>query len=283
MQTANLSTSLFTASQLRVSIGNSPILNQLDFQLESGKLVGIIGPNGSGKTTLIRTMSGVLSYSGSLAFDGREVSLWDKKKLARHMAVLPQNPDIMFDFTVHDYVMLGRMPHKGWLESENHVDQQKVDAVLADLDLRGMAGRFLPSLSGGERQRVLLAQALVQETPTLLLDEPTQHLDVYHQFDFLKRIRRFVNSHVEDNNTENGNTENGGNTVIIVFHDLALAARFTDVLMVMQAGRLVAHGKTSDILTTELIKDVFRMSARVHFPTDPSDSNPPHIYFSDQS
>ncbi len=270
-------TPLFNASQLKVSIGDTLILEQLNFKLEAGNLIGIIGPNGSGKTTLLRAMSGVLGYQGSLTFGDREVQDWDKKQLARHMAVLPQNPDIMFDFAVHDYVMMGRMPHKGWLENENDVDRETVDQVLDDLDLHELAGRLLPSLSGGERQRVLLAQALVQETATLLLDEPTQHLDVYHQFDLLKRIRRLV-----DDKRATGQ-HNTGKSVVIVFHDLALAARFTDILLVMQAGRLVAYGKTADVLTEALIKDVFRMTARVHFPVDASDNSLPHIHFLDQT
>ena len=204
----------------------------------------------------------MLDFEGKLTFDGVSIADWDKKELAQQLAVLPQNPVVAFDFKVRDYVMMGRMPHKGWLENENAKDHKVVEEVLVALDLLGLADRTLPSLSGGERQRVLLAQALAQDTALLLLDEPTSHLDIYHQFDLLKRIRRLVDA---------------GKTILVVFHDLSLAARFTDALLVLKEGRLVRRGKTSEILDAALIKDVFRMTA-----TLPSD-DPPYIQFLDQS
>lgn len=255
---------LITAEQLSVSIDGSSILHALDFELGAGCLTGIIGPNGSGKTTLLRTISGILNFEGALRFQDTSIAAWDKKLLARELAVLPQHTNITFDFTVHDYVMMGRTPHKGWLEGENATDRSLVKQIVKDLDLEHLVDRTLPSLSGGERQRVVLAQAMVQDTAVLLLDEPTSHLDIYHQFDLLKRIRRFVEA---------------GKTVLVVFHDLSMAARFTDALLVLKDGRLVAQGKTSDVLNAQLIKDVFRMSATV----DTSSNNLPHIQFLDQS
>ena len=255
---------LITADQLSVSIDGSAILQALSFQLEAGSLTGIIGPNGSGKTTLLRTISGILDFEGDLTFQGTSIAAWDKKLLALELAVLPQHTQINFDFTVQDYVMLGRTPHKGWLEGENAKDRMVVNQVLQDLDLQGFAHRTLPSLSGGERQRVVLAQALVQQTSVLLLDEPTSHLDIYHQFDLLKRIRRSVHA---------------GKTIVVVFHDLSIATRFTDALLVLNNGRLVAQGKTSEVLNEQLIKDVFRMEATVHMSSD----NLSYIQFLDQS
>ncbi len=252
------------ADQLKVSINGTLILDHLSFKVEAGTLTGIIGPNGSGKTTLLRAVSGLLPYEGHLRLDGISVDAWDKKELAQHLAVLPQNPVVAFDFEVQDYVMIGRMPHKGWLEHESPVDHQVVDQVLDALDLKGLARRTLPSLSGGERQRVLLAQALAQDTAMLLLDEPTSHLDIYHQFDLLKRIRSLVDE---------------GKTIVIVFHNLAQAARFTDALLVLKDGRLVKQGQTRDVLDAELIRDVFRMTARLNAPAD----EPIHIQFIDQS
>lgn len=255
---------LITAKQLSVSIDGASILHSLDFELQAGCLTGIIGPNGSGKTTLLRTISGILNFEGALRFQGTSIAAWDRKLLARELAVLPQHTNITFDFTVQDYVMMGRTPHKGWLEGENAADRALVKQIIQDLDLEGLVDRTLPSLSGGERQRVVLAQALVQDTAVLLLDEPTSHLDIYHQFDLLKRIRRFVAA---------------GKTVLVVFHDLSMAARFTDQLLVLKDGKLVTQGKTSDVLDEQLIKDVFRMSASVNTSSD----NLPHIQFLDQS
>ncbi len=255
---------LVEAEQLQVSLNGTRILDNLNFQMEKGGLTGIIGPNGSGKTTLLRAISGVQPFTGRLDFQGQSVANWDKKILAQHLSILPQNPTISFDFQVRDYVMLGRIPHKRWLEAENTTDRELVTEVLNALDLLDLSERTIPSLSGGERQRVLLAQALVQDTTMLLLDEPTSHLDVYHQFDLLKRIRRLVND---------------GKTILAVFHDLSLAARFTDQLLVLKDGRLVEHGNTSSVLTAPLIKDVFRMSAQLSTTGEAST----RIHYIDQS
>ncbi len=258
-----MNNAIFSASTLSVYIDGTQILDRLSFALPAGSLIGIVGPNGSGKSTLLRTISGLLPYEGALSFQGKAVVDWDAGMLAKAMAVLPQVSSITFDFRVRDYVMLGRLPHKGWLESENLEDKQRVQSVLQDLDLDTLADRTLPSLSGGERQRVLLAQALAQETATLLLDEPTTHLDVYHQFDLLKRLRTLVEA---------------GRTVLVVFHDLVMAARFTDTLLALKDGKLVAVGATRDILTSQLIQDVFGMEARVTYP----DNGPPALQFIDQ-
>lgn len=239
-----------------------PILKALSFEIEQGHLTGIIGPNGSGKSTLLRTLSGILHYTGSLSFEKKSIQDWDKKQLAQRLAVLAQNPTISFEFEVWDYVMLGRTPHKGWLEGESSADREKVEEVLSQLDLKDFAHRHIPSLSGGERQRVLLAQALVQDTPLLLLDEPTSHLDIYHQFDLLKRIRRLVDE---------------GKTALVVFHDLSLAARFTDRLMVLKNGQLVKHGATREVLSASLIEDVFNMKVTL------TSGTPPTIQFLDQA
>lgn len=259
-----MSNPIIVADQLSVSIAGTSILEKLSFSLEAGQLTGIIGPNGSGKTTLLRTISGILDYTGKLSILGKPIKNWDRKALARDLSVLPQNPVIGFDFKVWDYVMMGRLPHKGWLEHESKDDRQKVDQVLDALDLKGFTDRAIPSLSGGERQRVLLAQALAQDTSVLLLDEPTSHLDIYHQFDLLRRIRQLVDQ---------------GKSVIVVFHDLTMAARFTDELLVLKDGCLESHGKTSEILTEKLIYDVFRMSAQLR----QTPGEPPHIYFKEQA
>ncbi len=258
-----MSKPIFSASDLSVHLQGVRILDGLQFALQAGQLIGIIGPNGSGKSTLLRTISGLLPYEGTLQFKGMTVADWDTRKLAKAMAVLPQVTSITFDFLVRDYIMLGRLPHKGWLENENQDDVARVDAVLQALDLETLADRAIPSLSGGERQRVLLAQALVQETETLLLDEPTSHLDVYHQFDLLKRLKKLVAA---------------GKTVVVVFHDLMMAARFTDTLLALKDGRLVAAGATRKILTKELIRDTFNMAATLSYPEDA----PPYLQFIDQ-
>ena len=239
---------MITARQLRVALDGTPILRDLDFMVEAGSWVGLLGPNGSGKTTLMRTLSGLLPYAGTLTLTERPIHTWKAPALARQVAFLRQSTPISFDFTVEELVLLGRSPHKGWLERYTHEDHQRVTHALARVDMDGFARRSVLSLSGGERQRVFLAQALVQESDLLLLDEPTTHLDVHHQFEFLNLVRDLVEA---------------GRTVVAVFHDIELAARYADHLLVLDEGRLVAAGPPADVLTEALLASVFRMQARL--------------------
>ncbi len=241
------------ASGLQVILGGRTILDELTFQIPAGSFVGLLGPNGSGKTTLIRTISGVLPYSGQLFLEGRPLQRWPRRALARRVAVVRQAPTLAFDFTVEDIVLMGRAPHKGWLEPFTAADRARVRAALTAVDLTDAAHRLIHTLSGGEQQRVFLAQALAQEADLLLLDEPTAHLDVHYQFELLERIRSLVAE---------------GRTVVAVFHDLALAARYADRLLVLHQGRLVADGPPDEVLTEDLIARVFRMKARIHYLAD---------------
>lgn len=238
--------SLITAEHLSVSIGKQEILKDLSFVIPSGTFVGLIGPNGSGKTTLLKAIGGLYPYAGALRLKGQEVRDWKALPLAQTLAFVRQSNPIAFDFTVAELVLLGRTPHKPWLAGFGNADREQMLHALAHVGLAHFENRVMTSLSGGETQRALLAQALVQEADVLLLDEPTTHLDIHHQFAFLQVVRSLVDV---------------GRTVIAVFHDLALAARFADRLLVLQEGQLVHKGPVSDVLTTELIADVFSMRA----------------------
>ncbi len=236
------------AEHLHVALDGKPILHDLGFALEPGTWVGLLGPNGSGKTTLLRTLGGLLPYTGTLDVLGRPVRAWRPRELARRLAFVRQATALSFDFTVEELVLLGRAPHKGWLEGDTRADRARVREALARVDLTGFEHRSMLSLSGGEQQRVLLAQALVQEAEILLLDEPTAHLDVHHQFEFVQHVHGLVRQ---------------GHTVIAAFHDLELAARFADRLVVLDRGHLAAAGPPQDVLTTSLLADVFRMDAEL--------------------
>lgn len=240
--------SVLTAQHLHVTLDGQPILRDLHFALETGSWVGLLGPNGSGKTTLLRAISGVLPYEGTLQLDGREVTTWSPRALARRLAFVRQSPSLTFDFSVGELVLLGRAPHKSWLQSYSAHDHSMVRDALAQVDLAGFAERSVLSLSGGELQRVFLAQALVQEADLLLLDEPTSHLDVHYQFAFMEQVDTLVQQ---------------GCTVFAVFHDLELAARHAGRLMLLDRGQLVADGAPADVLTPDRIADVFRMQATV--------------------
>ncbi|MDX1545577.1 MAG: ABC transporter ATP-binding protein [Rhodothermales bacterium] len=239
---------LLSARELRVSLDGSPILHGLDFDVEAGTWVGLLGPNGSGKTTLLRAVAGLLPYTGTLTVRGRSIAAWKPRALAQELAFVRQTTPLSFDFTVEELALLGRTPHQGWLGRHTAADRASVRQALARVDLSGFAHRSVLSLSGGERQRVFLAQALVQEAGLLLLDEPTAHLDVHYQFEFLEVVRELVAA---------------GRTVIAVFHDLEQAARFADALIVLQQGRIAAAGAPGAVLTEALLATVFRMRARV--------------------
>lgn len=240
--------SLLQARGLCVSLDEKEILHEVSFDVAPGTWVGLIGPNGSGKTTLLRTIAGLLPYHGTLTLLDRAIHTWKPRALARQVAFVRQATPLSFDFTVEELVLLGRMPHQGWLDAYTREDREQVHDALAQVDLDGFARRSVLSLSGGERQRVFLAQALVQEAALLLLDEPTTHLDVHYQFEFLDTVQRLVAT---------------GRTTIAVFHDLELAARYADHLLVLQNGRLVATGPPAGVLTEALLADVFRMEARL--------------------
>ena len=238
---------------LSASIDNTEILHDISFQIDRGRLVGLLGPNGSGKTTLLRCISGLLPFTGTLEVFGRDISTWSPRELARRMAFVRQSVSLSFDFTVSEIILLGRSPHKRWLQDYSADDRDRMSRALALVDLVGFHNRSVLTLSGGELQRVFLAQALVQEAEVLLLDEPTAHLDVHYQFEFMHLIRELVRQ---------------GRTAVAVFHDLEIATRFADVLIVLREGRVAAEGRSLDVLTEQLIADVFRMDASLHTSRD---------------
>lgn len=244
---------LIEASDLHVALSGKPILHGLGFELEQGKWNGLLGPNGSGKTTLLRAIAGLIPYQGTLKFDGRAISEWPRKEMARRVAFVRQTHAISFDFRVIDLVLLGRAPHKSLLSVYTDEDSDRAMSALTQLDLSGFEDRSFHSLSGGEQQRVFLAQALVQEADLLILDEPTTYLDVHHQFEFMEYVQSLVHE---------------GRTVIGAVHDLEMAARFADHVQVLDRGRLTASGSPAEVMTPALLADVFRMQAKVHTTSD---------------
>ena len=237
-----------SARALSVSLGEHAVLCDVAFSVEAGERVGLVGPNGSGKTTLLRAVAGLLPYDGALSLRDRDVRAWPARERAREVALVRQQQDLGVDFSVAEIVALGRAPHLGWLAPLGADDRRRVAAALDAVDLGPFADRPVPRLSGGEQQRVFLAQALAQDAPLLLLDEPTAHLDVRHQLDLLARVRALGEA---------------GRTVVAAVHDLELAARFADRLWVLDRGRLVADGPPADVLHPALLRDVFRVEAEV--------------------
>jgi iron complex transport system ATP-binding protein len=238
---------LLSVQDLDVQLDGHEILSDVGFEIEEGTWIGLVGPNGSGKTTLLRALGAHIPFNGTIRLDGRGVAEWADRARARRLAYVRQAASLTFDFTVEELVLLGRAPHRGWLQTYRADDRALVTKALSMVDLEGFADRSVLSLSGGETQRVFLAQALVQEADLLLLDEPTSHLDVHYQFAFMEQVAALVTA---------------GRTVLAVFHDLELAARYADRLLVLQDGRLVARGAPAAVLTPDRIAEVFGMRAR---------------------
>lgn len=236
------------AEDLSVDLDGAPVLSGVSLSIERGRWIGLLGPNGAGKTTLLRSMGGLVDYRGALKISDVEVCDWDRRRLARKLAFVRQSVSLAFDFRVWDLVLLGRSPHKKWLDGYDHVDRELAADALERVDLSEYSRRSIHSLSAGEQQRVFLAQALVQEPEILLLDEPTAHLDIQHRFVFLGHVRDYVET---------------GHTVIAAFHDLELACQYVDELIVLDRGHVAAAGIPSEVLTPDLIASVFSVDATV--------------------
>ncbi len=241
---------ILTGESVSVGIDGKTVLEDLEFALPQGSFVGLIGPNGSGKTTLLRAAGGLIEYRGSIRFDAVEVADWNKAAFAREVAFVRPASSIAFDFRVFDLVLLARSVRKRWLQPYDPADRRAAASALASVDLEGFDDRSIHTLSSGEQQRVFLAQALAQEPSLLLLDEPTSHLDIQHQFSFMDRVRSFVAE---------------GGTAVSAIHDLSLACRYADYLIILNEGRVVDIGSPGAVLTRDLIEDVFRVRAEVTY------------------
>lgn len=232
-----------------VSLGRTPVLGGVGFDVTGGEWVGVIGPNGAGKTTLLRAIAGLAASTGDVLVNGVRAGAVPARVLARHVAYVPQEPNLPPAMAVGDYVLLGRTAHVPYFGVEKAADFDVVRKVLADLDLETVAHRPLDELSGGERQRAVLARALAQQGRVLLLDEPTRALDLGHQHRVLELVDRLRRERAL--------------TVLSAVHDLTLAAQFPDRLLVLAHGRLVASGTPEEVLTEDLILEHWGVAAAV--------------------
>ena len=236
------------ADGLGVRLGGAQILSGVGLAVRPGELVALVGPNGAGKSTLLRALAGLVPSDGVAELDGRAVGAWSARERAVRLALVRQATGLDVAFTVREVVELGRAPHAGWLARLGAADHRAVGAALAAMGLAELAERSVRTLSGGEQQRTLLAQALAQDPAVLLLDEPTAHLDIRHRLDLLARVRR---------------QSRGGRAVVAALHDLDLAARFADRLVVLSDGQGVADGPPAAVLTPDLLRRVFGVEAEV--------------------
>jgi iron complex transport system ATP-binding protein len=239
-----------TLHQVTVAYDADPVVVDLDLDVAAGEWLALIGPNGAGKSTLLRVIAGSLDVTtGQVRIDGDDPRRLRSRELARRVAVVPQQPSIPAGLTVTDYVLLGRTPFIPYLGVETRRDLDAVAAVLERLELSALADRTLDHLSGGELQRTVLARALAQEAPLLLLDEPTSALDVGHQIAVLELVEELRRER--------------GLTVLSAMHDLTLAGQFADRLVLLDGGRAVAHGPAATVLTEDTIRRHYDVAVRI--------------------
>lgn len=237
---------MLTVNNLIGGYAGNDIIKNVTFHVEKGKILGILGPNGSGKSTLLKMISGVIKPSnGEVIIDNTPLERYEVKQLAKKMAVLPQLHASTFSNSVYDAVSLGRYPHQsGFFSSWSNEDEEIVQRAMDSTGVARYKNHHLEFLSGGEQQRVFIAQALAQDAELLLLDEPTNHLDIAHQKQILDMIRMQV--------------EQNGLTVVSIFHDINLASLYCDELLLLEDGKLRAHGLPHEVILEEQIADVYQ-------------------------
>ena len=233
-----------------VGYGEEPVVRDLDLTIADGQVTTIVGPNGCGKSTLLRTMARLLKpSSGTVLLDGEPVQSVGTREVARRMALLPQSPIAPDGLLVRDLVGRGRHPHQRWFSQWSPEDEAIVESALAMTDTSDLRDRALDQLSGGQRQRAWIAMTLAQDTEIMLLDEPTTYLDLAHQVEVLDLVTRL--------NRERGRT------VVMVLHDLNLAARYSDVIVVLKDGVVVREGDPATVFTPAMLAEVFGLDADV--------------------
>ncbi|MFG1991025.1 ABC transporter ATP-binding protein [Actinoplanes sp. NPDC048988] len=247
------------ARGLRLGYGEDIVVDGLDLDIPDGAITAVVGPNGCGKSTLLRALGRLLRpRDGEVLLDGRRIDKMPTREVARIIGMLPQSPVAPDGLTVADLVMRGRHPHQNWFRQWSPTDQSVVTEALEWTDMRDLAERPVDALSGGQRQRAWISMALAQGTEVLLLDEPTTYLDLSHQIDVLDLVARL---HRER-----------GRTIVMVLHDLNLAARYAHHVVAMNDGRVVAQGSPESVFTVELLADVFGLAALV--VPDPATGTP---------
>ncbi|GAA2691702.1 ABC transporter ATP-binding protein [Streptomyces lunalinharesii] len=239
-----------TARDLTLSYEERTVVEGLDLDVPTGAVTVVVGPNACGKSTLLRALGRLLRpRRGAVLLDGTDLAKIPTRKIAQSLGLLPQTPVAPEAITVGDLVARGRQPHQRWWQQWSAEDERAVAEAMTRTDVAVLADRPVDELSGGQRQRVWIAMALAQETDLLLLDEPTTYLDIAHQVEVLDLVRQL--NHERDR------------TVVAVLHDLNQAARYADHLVAMKAGRIVAQGRPGDVVTADLVREVFGLDSVV--------------------
>ena len=248
-----------TAEKIRFAYGGVPVIDDLSAEIVPGEVIAVVGPNGSGKTTLLKLLGGLLTpVAGTIRMNGADLTDLHPREIAKAIAWIPQETDIGFGYSVLDIVLMGRAPHLGgaWFEKAGDLDIAR--RAMDRTEVTPLAGRPIDAISGGERQRVLLARALAQETPILLLDEPTAFLDLKYQtaiYDLLERL-----AHVE------------GKAVVTVTHDLNLASLYADEMVLLKGGEIFTSGRPDEVLREDILETIY--GTCVHVDRHPDRDRP---------
>jgi iron complex transport system ATP-binding protein len=251
--------SYLTATNLRLGYDDHVVIQALNTAIPRGQITAIVGANGSGKSTLLKAFARILApMAGDVCLDGRSIHSTPTRRLARRLSILPQNPSAPDGLTVYELVSYGRFPHRRWLASLSAVDMRIIDRALQAAELDELRDRPIDSLSGGQQQRVWIAMTLAQGAECMLLDEPTSHLDLSHQLEVMELLTRL--------------NEGERKTVVMVLHDLNLAARYADNMIALRDGRIVVSGSPAEVMTSENLAEVFGVDA--HIARDPRTGAP---------
>ena len=237
---------MISLSDVSVHYGDQPVVQNISFDIRQGKVMVLIGPNGSGKTTIIRGITGSVKLSGGqIKYDGKNLADLSETERAKYLSVVPQNSLLPDGFSVYETVAMGRTPYLGLLGKLSEEDRRRVDEAIRETAIFDLRKKDVRSLSGGEQQRVILARALAQDTPVMILDEPTTHLDLNHTIGILSLVRNL--------------SREKGTAVLIVLHDLNLAARFADEIIILKQGNILAMGTPEEVLTENNLTTVYHV------------------------
>lgn len=237
------------ATAISVKLRRRQVLREIDLSVSAGEFIGLVGPNGAGKSTLLRVLAGLLKpETGAVHLDGIDIRQLQRRELAREIAFLPQDQTVHWGISAKDVAYLGRLPHRQAGQPLNDIDHEAVARALEAMDIQDLSERPVTELSGGERARVLIARALAQDPRVLLADEPATGLDAVHQLELFSHLRRLADD---------------GRAIVVVLHDLSLAARFCDRLVIIDAGQVHADGTGDAVLSAQVLADVYGMSAHL--------------------